>query len=166
MNPTSNEPGLQDELRSDARELGNKTKDRIHSELDARKSTASTQAKSLSSAIDRAAGGLDDDSPEWLRSALQQGARKVQRFADTLEQKDSREILAEVSTFARQNPTTFLAACAAAGFAAARLFKAGDPQSANGSAQYNQGPPPRVDEPMIRPSPAGQSHQPAGGEFV
>ena len=162
--PPPNEPGLGNELRSDAQDLGSTAKNRIHSELDARKGTAATQAKSVSSAIERAAGELDDGSPQWLRSAFQQGATQIQRFADTLEQKDSREILDDVRSFARDNPTTFLAACAAAGFAASRLFKAGASENQTGIS--NQGPPPQVDEPMFRPATSDMSSQKTGGEFA
>lgn len=162
------EPGLTSELRSDAQELGSTAKNRIRGEIDARKSTAASQARSASSAIERAASELDEGSPEWLRSAFQQGARQIQRFADTLEQKDSREILNDVRSFARDNPTTFLAGCAAAGFAAARLFKAGDPAATPATGIQNQGPPPRVDEPMLGTSATATDfpRQPAGGEFV
>lgn len=117
------------ELRSDAKQLGRSAADRIHSEVDARKSTAADQASAVSSAIERAAGELDPSSPDWLKSALQQGAQKIQTFADTIQHKDSRELMSEAQGFARNNPGTFLAACAAAGFAAARILKAGGEQS-------------------------------------
>lgn len=164
--PPQNEPGLQNELRSDAQELGSSAKNRIHGELDARKGSAANQARSVSSAIERAGSELDEGSPEWLRSAFQQGARQIQRFADTLEQKNSREMVNDVRTFARDNPTTFLAACAAAGFAASRLFKAGGSETPMGSSSQNQGPPANVEEPMFRASTSDVSTQPAGGEFV
>jgi hypothetical protein len=164
--PTTNEPGLPGELRSDAQQLGSKAKDRVHSELDARKGTAANQARSASTAFERAASELDEGSPEWLRSAFQQGATQIQRFADTLEQKDSRQLLNDVRTFARGNPTAFLGACAAAGFAAARLFKAGAPESSADFGVPNQGPPSQIDEPRFRASTTDSTTQPAGGEFV
>lgn len=120
--------GPTSELQSDAKQLGATAANRIHSEVDARKDSAVGQAKSTSSAIQRVADGMDQSSPEWLKSALQQGAQKIQRFADTIEQKDSRELMRDAQDFARNNPGTFLAACAAAGFAAARIFKAGGQQ--------------------------------------
>ena len=132
--PSQGAAGTGNELRSDAQELGSKAKDRIHSEVDARKGQAVDQAKSVSSAIQRAAGELDDSAPNWLKSAFQQGAEQVQRFADAIDQKDSRQLVGEVETFARERPGAFLAACAAAGFAAARIFKAGGQQQ--GSDQY------------------------------
>ncbi len=152
-----------DELRSDAKQLGSTAADRIHSEVDTRKSSAVDQARSVSSAIQRTAGELDESAPAWLKSAFQQGAEQIQRFAETLERRDSRQLVGEVQTFARDRPGTFLAACAAAGFAAARIFKAGGEQ-ATGFGQ----PQPQAavgDEPSF-----GASQEPAfranSGEFV
>jgi hypothetical protein len=142
MQPHSEPPtGVGEELRSDAQHVGQTTVNRLHSEVDARKGSAASQAKSVSSAIDRAAGELDDGAPDWLKSAFRQGAQQVQRFADALEQKDSRQLIGDVSNFARNSPGTFLAACAAAGFAAARLAKVAADGSAGssstrGSSQY------------------------------
>ena len=152
------------DVRSDAQQLTSSAANRIHGELDARKGTAATQAKSVSKAIDRAGGELDDSAPEWLRSAFRKGAQQVQRFADTLENKDSRQIVDDVRTFARDNPGTFLAGCAAAGFAAARIFKAGaDDSTSQSSAAYP--PESRVDEPTMA-SPRPQPQPSPRGEFV
>ena len=123
------------ELRSDAQQLGSSAADRIHSEVDARKGQAVDQVKSVSSAVQQAAGQLGEDSPQWLKSALRSAGEQIQRFADTIEHKDSRELLSDVQGFARDNPVTFLTACAATGFAAARVFKAGAGQQTGGSAQ-------------------------------
>lgn len=157
------------ELRSDAEQLGSTAADRIHSELDSRKGTAATQVRSVSSAIDRAAGELDQDAPAWLKSTFQQGAQQIQRFADALEQRDSRELVEEVQSFARERPGMFLAACAAAGFAAARVFKAGgEAASRQSMGQQDSGSQPASgDQPMFRmsePEPSVPASSP--GEFV
>lgn len=123
--PQQNSGGPTSELRSDAEKLGSSAANRIHSEVDARKETAAGQAKSLSSAIEQTAGRLDQNAPDWLKTALRQGAEKIQAFADTIENKDSRTLMRDTQKFARNNPGTFLAAFAAAGFAAARILKAG-----------------------------------------
>jgi hypothetical protein len=115
---------LREELRGDAETVTGTAKDRIHSEVDARKSNAAAQAKSVSSALETAAGELSD-SPAWLRSALEQGAQTLQRFAETIEQKDSRQLTRDVQRLAREHPAAFLGTCAAAGFVAARVLKAG-----------------------------------------
>jgi hypothetical protein len=136
--------GAAGELKSDAKQIGSKAAERLHSEVDARKGEAATQAKSVSSAIQNAAGQLDGSAPAWLRSAFEQGAEQIRRFATTLEQKDSRQIFDEVQTFARQRPALFLGACAAAGFVATRIFKAGGEQQASqqyGSTEWDQSQP-------------------------
>lgn len=159
--------GMRAEVRSDAQRLSNSASNRLHSEVNARKGAAADQARSVSTAIDRAADELNDGAPQWLKSAFQQGAQQVQRFADTLEQKDSRQILNEVQNMARNNPGAFLAGCAALGFAAARVFKAGAPESSTGQSRPTQLPPVSGDEPMFRSSGAdsARSTSPAG-EFA
>ena len=87
--------------------------------------------KSVSSAVESAADNLDPSTPAWLKSALQQGATQIQTLASSLEQKDSRELIGLVSNFARRSPLTFFAACAAAGFGAARILRAGGAASGN-----------------------------------
>lgn len=145
MQPQSDTAGgVGNELLSDAKDVGTTAVNRLHSEVDARKSDAATQVKSVSSAIGQAAGGLDANAPAWLKSAFEQGAQQVQKFADTLEQKDSRQLVTDVSDFARGSPGTFLAACAAAGFAAARIFKAGSSENV-----------------PSQPGPIGADHQPS-----
>lgn len=116
------------EIKSDARDLGSTAANRLHSEVDARKGDAVSQAQSVSSAIRQTADGLDEGAPQWLRSAFQQGADQLQRFAESIEQKDSRQLMNDVQSFARERPALFLGAAAAAGFAAARIFKAGSEQ--------------------------------------
>jgi ElaB/YqjD/DUF883 family membrane-anchored ribosome-binding protein len=113
------------ELLSDAKNVGSSAVNRIHSEVDARKGDAVTQVQAVSSTIERAAETLDPNAPTWLKSALEQGAEQIKSFAETLEQNDSRQMASQVTEYAKRSPATFLGACAAVGFAAARVFKAG-----------------------------------------
>ena len=113
------------ELLSDAKNVGSSAVNRIYSEVDARKGEAVTQVQAVSSTIERAVEGLDPNAPTWLKTALEQGAEQIKSFADTLEQNDSRQMASQVTEFAKRSPGTFLGACAAVGFAAARVFKAG-----------------------------------------
>lgn len=157
--------GATSELKSDAQQLGSKAANRLHSEVDARKDTAVDQAKSVSSAIQRTADGLDEETPTWLKSAFQKSADQIQRFADSIEQKDSRQLMSEAQNFARNSPGTFLIACAAAGFAAARVLKAGGETGSAGDNQPAQ--PPFGDEPAFRSTssqPSGRLNAP--GEFA
>ena len=137
--------GTASELKSDAKQISSKAADRLHSEVDARKDTAVTQAQSVSSAVRQAADGLDEGAPQWLRSAFQQGADQIQGFADRIEQKDSRQLMNDVQSFARERPALFLGAAAAAGFAAARILKAGGEQQTaqqfGGTSEWDQAQP-------------------------
>ncbi len=159
--------GVGNELLSDAKGVGASAVNRLHTEVDARKGDAVNQVKSVSSAIEQAADGLDANSPTWLKSAFEQGAEQVQKFAETLEQKDSRQLVNEVSDFARGSPGTFLAACAAAGFAAARIFKAGSSDNTpTQPGQIGTGYEAAGDRPSGLNSPAGFSTSPPRGDFA
>lgn len=122
------ENGIREEVKTDARTLGETAKSRAFDEADRRKGEAARQAKSVASALDRAAGELDD-SPQWLRSAFESGSRTLQRLADSVETRDARDLGREVTRLARENPVTFLGVSALLGFAAARVLKAGAAQS-------------------------------------
>lgn len=121
--------GLADELRHDAGQIGDKAKTRAYEQVDQRKGDAARQAKSVASALDRAAGELDD-SPQWLQSAFRSGSQTLQKLADTVEQKDARDLGRELQRIAREKPVAFLGTCALLGFAAARVLKAGAGQAA------------------------------------
>ncbi len=157
--------GVGNELLTDAKDVGTSAVNRLHSEVDTRKGDAAAQVKSVSSAIGQAAGGLDANAPAWLKSAFEQGAQQVQKFAETLEQKNSRQLVNEVSDFARGAPGTFLAACAAAGFAAARIFKAGSSENTPSQLEAigsSTGPAPNYSQ----PSSSGPSGDPTRGPFA
>ena len=84
-------------------------------------------AGSASSALDTAAQDLRDnpEAPEWMASALQQAARRIESLASHVDGRNVDELGEEVAEFARRNPGTFLAASAAAGFAVSRVLRAG-----------------------------------------
>jgi hypothetical protein len=135
-----NSVNLGNELRSDAHTIADSAKQRIHSEVDARKGGAAGQARAVSSALNRASQELESDGPSWLRSAFDNASKTVQRLADTVEQKDSRQLTRDVQQLAREHPASFLAACALAGFAAARVMQAGaGSDSGSGSATPSVG---------------------------
>jgi len=157
--PSENTGETRNELRSDAKQLGTSATNRLYSEVDNRKGAAADQAKTVSSAIETAAGELDDSAPAWLKSSLEQGARQIQKFADAIEQKDSRQLTNDVRDFARNSPGAFLAGCAAAGFAAARIFKAGEQQASTLTA-------PEVTRDSGSFQPSAGSATSARGEFV
>lgn len=120
-------PETREELREDAERLKSTAKQQARGEAENRKGDAARGAHSASSALGSAADELerDDDAPQWLGAAMRQAARQVGRAADGLDDRGMDEIGRDVSRFARQNPLAFLGASAAAGFAAARVLRAG-----------------------------------------
>ena len=118
---------LKQELSGDAQRLKDTATQHVEQQAEAQKGMATSAALSTSSALEKAAETLrnDDNAPSWLSSAFETTAKEIGRFAGGLENKGVGDIRREVTDFARQSPTAFLAASAAAGFAAARFLRAG-----------------------------------------
>lgn len=113
-------------IKSDAAQLGARAGERIASEADARKGMVGEQLRQLSGAIDAAGNSLGEgQSPQWVSQGLQSLSQSVSRFAEQIETRDARSLASDVQQFARSSPALFLAGCAAAGFAAARVLRAG-----------------------------------------
>ncbi len=134
---------LREELGHDTAHLGDTLKSRAKQEAETGKNKALGIAESATRALGAAADQLRDnpDAPEWMAAGLQKVARQVDQLAGNLEGRSMDDLSREASRFARENPGTFLAAAAAAGFAAARLFRAGADhqrhgQSATARPQY------------------------------
>ena len=123
----SSTSSMREELSDDANRLSQTAKDRANQEIESRKGQAAGVARSTSSALDKAAGELEKDQqvPGWLSSAFRQAASSIERMAGEVEGRSPDQIGREVNRFARQHPGSFLAASAAAGFAAARFLRAG-----------------------------------------
>lgn len=116
-----------EELKADADRLKDTAKHRASEKIEEGKSRATGTARSASDALEKAAGELDrdDNAPSWLSSAFRETAKGIDRFAGKVEGRSPEQMGREISSFAREHPATFLAASAAAGFAAARFLRAG-----------------------------------------
>lgn len=119
--------GLREELGNDTAHLGDTLKTRAAQEAESRKGAALGLAGSASSVIDAAADAARDnpDAPDWMAKGLQSLARQVDRLAGELEGRSVEDLTRDANRLARDNPGTFLAIAAAAGFAAARVLRAG-----------------------------------------
>lgn len=116
-----------EELKADADRLKDTARHRASEKAEQGKSRATSTARSASDALEKAAGELDrdDDAPGWLSSAFRETAKGIDRFAGKVDGRSPEQMGREVTAFAREHPATFLAASAAAGFAAARFMRAG-----------------------------------------
>jgi hypothetical protein len=123
----SSRPDVAEDLKHDAARLKDSVGTRARQEAESRKGQAASLAGSASSALETAAQDLRDnpDAPDWMASALQQAARKIEGLARQVEGRSIDDLGGDIAAFARRSPGTFLAASAAAGFAAARVLRAG-----------------------------------------
>jgi hypothetical protein len=132
---------VRDELKHDAEHIGDTIADRAKQEAEIHKNDTAHAVGAASSALGAAAGDLErnPDAPDWMASALNQAARKIEDMASQFEGRSVDDIAQRVTRFARENPGSFLAASAAAGFAAARVMRAGVDRSRHdheGSGNY------------------------------
>jgi hypothetical protein len=136
-NSSSTSSTIREELSGDASRLGDTAKERAKEEAETRKQQVTQTARSTSSALGRAADELDQDdsAPGWLAAAFRQTAQGIERVAGSVEGRSADQLARDLTRFARDNPTTFLAASAAAGFAAARLLRAGAEYRSENSSQ-------------------------------
>lgn len=125
---------LKSELKDDGAKLADTAKKKATDIAERNKSKATSVAQATASAMDKAADDLksNDDAPSWLSSAVKQAASSASDLASRVDDKDPGQIADEVSRFAKQSPTAFLAMSAMAGFAASRFLKAG--------AEHRNGP--------------------------
>lgn len=126
-------------LKNEAVALKDKATDRLAQEADSRKEQVAGGMKQVSNALESAASDLDGgETPDWLKQGFAKVASSVNSLASELEASDSRELTRKVQDFARRSPGTFLGACAAAGFAAARVFTAGQSDDSGSGSQTAQ----------------------------
>lgn len=124
---TTTQEGVTGEIKHDAERIKDTVGARAKNEAESRKGQAAHVAGSASSALNSAADDLrnNPEAPEWMASALQQAARKIEDFSSRIEGRSIDQLGEDIAQFARRNPGTFLIASAAAGFAAARVLRAG-----------------------------------------
>ena len=119
---------LREEVTEDMSRLKDAAGHRASQEIKDGERKAASAANYAASAIEQAAGSLrdDEDAPVWLAEALETTARKISGFAGAIEGRSLTDMRHDINHFARENPGAFLAASAAAGFAAARFLRAGE----------------------------------------
>ena len=131
--------GTAQSLKDDAVALKDKAASRLASEADSRKGDVAGGMKQVSSALDAASSQLDGgETPDWLKQGFAKVASTVNSLATELERTDSSQLTSKLQQFARQRPGTFLSACGAVGFAAARVFMAGQSSGSGDMSKSSQ----------------------------
>jgi len=90
--------------------------------------------RGVARAIGSAADGLEGQSPQVARF-VRDAAGQIESFSGNLENKSVGDLVQQVTSLARSNPTLFIAGALAAGFALSRFIKSSAASSSMSSSQ-------------------------------
>lgn len=111
-----------------ARDMANSAKDKVEAQVTQRKSIGADYIASIAQATGRAANEFDADVPQAAHY-IRQASEQMQSVADTVRERDVRELVGEVQDFARRQPTLFFGGAVVLGFAALRFLKSSTPKA-------------------------------------
>lgn len=113
--------------------LMSKASEKLMDAAEQQKEAGASFVDDMAGAVRRAAGELDGQVPqaaEYIRYAADQ----METMSDAIRRRDMGQMLSELQSFARQQPTAFLGATFLAGFAAVRFFKSSSNASSGSHA--------------------------------
>jgi hypothetical protein len=114
------------QLGDAAREFADQAKDKVEEAATQRKSLSADYIGSIAQATAQAAAAFDAEMPQ-AAGYIRQASEQMQGVADTVRERDVRELVAEVQDFARRQPTVFFGGAILLGFAALRFLKSTPP---------------------------------------
>jgi hypothetical protein len=115
------------QLGKSAREFATSAQEKVGEAVGQRKSIGADYIGSVAQATQRAATAFDNDLPQAAQY-IRQASAKMQGVADTVRERDVRELVGDVQDFARQQPTLFFGGAVVLGFAALRFLKSTPPK--------------------------------------
>lgn len=111
-----------DTAKRETHQLATEARERIDSEVSARKGMIAKELGHLGSALETSAHELEKNDSA-LTDTVRQAASFCDRSAKSMERKGPRELLAQVENFGREQPLLFFGAAIAASFVATRLLR-------------------------------------------
>ena len=130
---------LGDAAKDLATSAASKVQDKMQSTVSQQKSSGADYIGSIAQATGRAADEFDDALPQAARY-IRQASEQIQGVADVVRERDVRELIGEVESFARQQPTLFFGGAVILGFAALRFLKSSAPPAqgaGSGESSYS-----------------------------
>ena len=115
------------QLGDAAREFAGHAKDKVETAVSERKSLSADYLRSIAQATAQAATAFDAELPQAAHY-IRQASGQLDGVADTVRQRDVRELVGDVQDFARQQPTLFFGGAVLLGFAALRFLKSTPPK--------------------------------------
>lgn len=120
-----------DEIGTAAKEIVSDATARLKSAVTEQKAAGADYLANVSRAMQRAAGEFEKDVPQAARYIRRAGSQ-LGSMADTVRQRDARELVCEVEDLARRQPGLFFGGAVLLGFAALRFLKSASPAPVNG----------------------------------
>ena len=108
------------QLGDAARDLAGSAKDKVEEAVTQRKSIGADYIGSLAQATGQAAHAFDSDMPQAAHY-IRQASEQIQGVADTVRERDVRELVGEVQDFARKQPTLFFGGAVDSGLRGAAI---------------------------------------------
>jgi hypothetical protein len=115
------------QLGETARDMANSAKNKVEAEVTQRKSIGADYIASIAQATGRAANEFEADVPQAAHY-IREASGQIQSVANTVRERDVRELVGEVQEFARRQPTVFFGGAVVLGFAALRFLKSTAPR--------------------------------------
>jgi hypothetical protein len=118
------------QVQTATRELASKAQNKVEETITQRKSVGADYIGSIAQATEHAAEAFTPDLPQaahYIRLA----SKQMQEAADTLRERNVRELIGNVQGFARKQPTLFFGGAMILGFAALRFLKSASPAQNN-----------------------------------
>jgi len=124
------------QLGDAALDMANTAKDKVEAAVSQRKSLGADYIGSIAQATERASHEFEAELPQAAHY-LRQASEQMQGVADTVRERDVRELVGEVQDFARRQPTLFFGGAVVLGFAALRFLKSTAPKVETAEAHAN-----------------------------
>lgn len=118
-------------------DLANSAKGKVEESVIQRKSLSADYIGSFAQATGRAANEFEAELPQAAHY-IRQASEQIQGVADTVRQKDVRELVGEVEELARRQPILFFGGAVVLGFAALRFLKSTAPAGSSGVAHSTE----------------------------
>lgn len=107
---------------SSVKELASKAADKLMNTAQEQKQAGAEFMVGMAGAVRRAAGEFDGQMPEAARY-IRSAADQLTNLSDAFRRRDIGQMVADVESFARRQPTAFLGLSFFAGFAAVRFLR-------------------------------------------
>jgi cytosine/adenosine deaminase-related metal-dependent hydrolase len=130
-------------LKSDAADVVEKAKQAGQQQLETGKQTAASQAEKVAAVVEQASSQFKEQNLQTLADYTSEIGSTIKSFSESLQNRSVEDLLKDVQSIARRNPTAFVLGSIAVGVAISRFFKASAErqQSTNRNTDIGYRPP-------------------------